>query len=304
MPQRGDESLVDRSVEHQGFCCIESLCGLRGAQIMSEKNVYESIRDDVGGLAKNAIVLVFVVGVAILYIVVKILAAIAQAVAYLVFFAALTVLLTIPIYIGLEQFYYRRFARTTNPPARYRRRIARIEKLLETVADSRVCLERHIQELTASEPEQVTNELATIRAYEHRLRAKMRDAATVEANWLTERLNVTDLKRSALLRRVSATGGTQLREHLLRLHDEALSYRMQLGQLNADYNAEPVMGGKQPCVVYIGRLLNAPLHFVHREPFAPRASALLSWPLIFFVLVGGLLAFLIAGLGFESIAYR
>jgi hypothetical protein len=263
-------------------------------QVMSDKNVYESIRDDVSGVAKNAIALVVMAIVVMSIFVVTILIAIVEAIAYLLLFAAIAVLAAIPLYIVLEQFYYRRFARATGPPARYGRRLTRIEGLAKSFAESRVCLERHIQDLAMFDQQEATSELATVRAHEDRLCATVFNAATAEANWLKERLNAIHLKREALLRRVSVVGDIQLSEGLLALHDEAMPFESRLSHLNAAYNAVPDLSARQPSVVYIGQ----------RKPCAPRTSALLSWPLIFFVLVGGILSFVIAGLMFESIAYR
>ncbi len=268
---------------------------------MSDKNVYESIRDD----ARSAIGAVLLIAVLVLVLILYIVVAILKAIAVLLFIAAIAVLLGLPIYICLELFYYKRFADSPVAPARYHQRRQLLNDELNAVVKSRTELEERLRLLSRHDEQQVEVQLEPMRVHENRLRDSIRDIATIEANWLSERLYSIELKRRAVWRRIGALSNDTLQNRILALHAEAAMVGSQLKNIMAAYGVTPIQSEKQPAVVYIRRLVEAPARFIREEPYAPRVSMLLShWFLFgaFIVAVG--LATVIVVLGLESSLFR
>jgi hypothetical protein len=272
---------------------------------MSDKNTYESMRDDVRAVSKNAVGCAVAVIVVIAVLVAMILKAILIVIIHLLFYAAIIVLLSIPLYVGLEVFYYRRFAHSKKVPTRYRRSHARSENLFRKTVESSILLERRIRQLSDSDQRRVIDELEALYAREERLRADIRRTATVEANWIRERLNVTQLRRLAVLRRVSILSAVQLNAALSALDDDLVAFEWRLQDLKAVYDVEPDPPGtwnaRIPWVTYIRVALHSPLRLKRREISAPRVSLLFSeWPLLILVLMAAALSSVIVAAVFSA----
>lgn len=268
---------------------------------MSDKNLYESIRDDAATLAKNALGTVVVIGLVILLLLYYVVIAILQAIAFLLFCAAAVVLITIPVYLVLEWFYYGRFSNAREAPSRYRTQRQRAEKLLNALVRSRTDLEARMSQPDNFPRRRSVGELEPIRAREAGLHDVIHRVATLEANWLTERLNAIDFRRIGLLRRFGSRNDAPLANRVLALEDDVIAIQAQLDHLRLDYGVAPDQSATQPAVVYVRRVLHVPFRLIHVEPYAPRLSGLLShWAIFVFVLAAAGLATLIVALGLES----
>src|SRR6266542_5400655 len=259
---------------------------------MSDKNAYESMRDDVRATVKNVVALVLFGVVLFVILVVIVVRVVIIILTQIVFFAAIIVLLSIVTYACFEIFYYKFFARATKSPRRYHRRLVRIQRSIAALAATRTVLEARIRQLSASDQQRATHELDSMREQEAALVARLRQTAKIDANWIQERLNVTRLNREAILRRISTMSDVELNERLSFLTREASPFQSRLLALKRDYAVEPDHletwnGAQQPWVAYIRRGLSGVLRLAGREPCAPRRfSALLSdWATICLVIL-------------------
>lgn len=210
-------------------------------------------------------------------------------------------LLAIPIFVGLEFFYYRRFAKTATPPRRYHREHERLEQELATAVKSRTELEDQLRQRAFGDEERVTSEVQPMLRREMRLRVSLRNIATLEANWLKERLHAIELKRRAVWRKLGSVSSVALQQQILIIRDEESTFEVQLTDLCEASCAVPNTDESQPFVSYVRQIVEFPFRYAREEPYAPRVSTLLShWFIFIGAVVCVALAALIFTLGFAA----